>query len=256
MNQHCETECPTSPCAKDRVRKRLGTGMYLIAPMMLLYGTYAAMYATFQLAWPALFIAGLVAISERQFFKMCPWNIRRAVRESCLCKPCENFGLYEASLDEVLEVLLTALAPEVNEEEEADDQGDPILKDSHFKKLQAMNKLDRRITKVKHLLCEGAFEHQKMDCLNSKCKSCGFKAVWSLGLRKKLVTASGELRADQHPIWLKQVTWNRFKTKSGVGTVVSDGTAEGEDKQTLREECTGSIIEFLDDHERVSLILI
>jgi len=36
--------------------------------------------------------------------------------------------------------------------------------------------------------------------------------------------------------------------------VVSDGGAEGEDKHNLREECTGTLIDFLDDHERVSLL--
>ena len=93
--EHCELECPTSPCMKDRVRKLLGTGMYIVANCMILYTTLAVLFGSFQAYCPELFTLGLSgALSYKQYCKELPWQLRRVKRESCLCKPCENFGLY------------------------------------------------------------------------------------------------------------------------------------------------------------------
>ena len=138
IGEHCEQECPTSPCAKDRVRKRVGTGMYIVANCMILYCTLALLFGSFQAYSPELFAAGL-ALSFKQYCKELSWNLRRVKRESCLCKPCENFGLYEGSLDDVLDSIDAALGPDVGEDEDViEGTEDPIYHDGHLVKLVEM----------------------------------------------------------------------------------------------------------------------
>ena len=246
--EHCSIECPTSPCMKDRVRKRVGTGMYIVLNCMILYCTVASLFGSFQAYCPELFAAGL-ALSYKQYCKELPWNLRRVARESCLCKSCENFGLYEAALEDILIILAEALGPQLGEDEEVlEGTEDPIFHDPDLVKLMEMSEMDRRIDKVKHLLCSKAFECQKMDCLNSACDKCGFRACWSNGLRGKLVTEDGQLKPGEHPIWLKTVTWSRYKTAKGVGTVVN-GDPQTK-KEMMKQQLSGTITEFLDDHER------
>jgi len=40
--------CPTSPCAKDFVRKRLGPTIYMIGRTLIMSGTYKSMYDEFK----------------------------------------------------------------------------------------------------------------------------------------------------------------------------------------------------------------
>ena len=237
IHEHCEHECPTSPCAKDRVCKRLGTGMYIVTNCMILYCTLATLFGSFQAYCPELFAAGL-ALSFKQYCKELPWNLRRVKRESCLCKPCEQFGLYQTALENVLELLLGALGPQRSpddaESEVIEGIEDPVFHDPNLIKLIEMSEKDRRIDKVKHLLCKKAFDGQKMPCLNSECPHCGFASCWSRGLRNQLVSEGGELMPGEHPIWLKSVTWSRYKTAKGVGTVVlEDGSKSS--KETMKE---------------------
>ena len=85
---HFEQNCPTSPCAKDRMRKWLAVGIFIFAQAMILMTTYTKLFKSFKAEHGD-------AISESQFHKERPWNIKRACHDSCLCKSCENFKMYE-----------------------------------------------------------------------------------------------------------------------------------------------------------------
>jgi hypothetical protein len=71
---------------------------------------------------------------------------------------------------------------------------------------------------------------------------CGFARIWTNGLRLKLVDQAGEFKPGVHPVWLTEIKWSRYKTHK---------PAPGE-KTLLHQDCSGSIIEFLDQLEPVT----
>jgi hypothetical protein len=87
----------------------------------------------------------------------------------------------------------------------------------------------------RHLLCPGSFDAGRMGCVDPggcdsdhKCNKCGFKRLWSPGLRKKLVSSAGDLLPSVNPVWLQEVQWERYKTEKAAG-----------EKQTLRNDRSG-----------------
>ena len=68
-------------------------------------------------------------------------------------------------------------------------------------------------------------------------------------MRKRLVSEDGKLKPQKHPIWLKTVTWSRYKTAKGVGTVIPEDGSQSS-KETMKQRLSGTIIEFLDGPER------
>jgi len=161
-----------------------------------------------------------------------------------LCKYCENFSFYTDALDDVLTELREVYdSSDVEEPEELD----VVAKDVNYAKLFEFSGIDRRINKVKLLLCENAFESENRDCIEGRCGSCGFKKIWSDGLRKMLVDKDGNLKAGVHPVWLKTVQWWRYKTSAPSNSVsVDDSNSE---KETLKQHRQGSIIDFIDEFE-------
>ena len=124
VKKHFDTECATSPCAKDQVRMRLGTGMYLVAQALIMMGTLWALYTSFQLSYPAMFPTGAVAaLSFTTFRNLKPWNLRQSKQKTCECKCCENFGGYEKGLARVCKLLIGELG-ELSEENEESSSGD------------------------------------------------------------------------------------------------------------------------------------
>ena len=220
--------------------------MYLVAQTMFILGTLGSLFLSFQAAYPALIAVGTVGLSYSKFKDLRPWNARKCKAESCLCKACENFGLYEKGLKAVMKLLSRELSSVYNEEEEEEEvSADPILSDARFKQLQHLNELDRRILKCEAVLCQHAYRYGKMACIDRKgyagtCHQCGFTQIWSKGLRQQVVTDSGELHEDQHPVWLNEVKWQRYHTRTG-----DDG------KRTLYEDRHGTVIDFLDELEHV-----
>ena len=135
---------------------------------MVLMTTYHRMYCSFKDKFGDI-------VSERVYTREKPWNLRRAAADSCLCKPCENYKLYEDALD-VAKTDLKA-AYDVEEEEEEDGDRDEILGDENYLKLLEFIGKDRLITQVKSVLCGDAFPEMKMDCIMGKCNLYGFKKV-------------------------------------------------------------------------------
>jgi hypothetical protein len=182
-----------------------------------------------------------------------PWNLKAEKQETCLCKSCENFGLHEKGLNDVFKLLEEELKDgAVDVEAVPIDEHDEVLKLSSYRALHELTKMKRRIEKVESVLCPTAFESNCMGCIDpAGCKNidsedyvpfkeCGFQQHWSGGLRQQLLDDDGDLLPDVHPVWLRDVSWSQYKT----------GT-DADGKRTLREECTGSVIEFFDTLERV-----
>jgi hypothetical protein len=99
-----DAEGARSPSMKDEVRRRHGVGLYEKAQALILYSTYAALYAMFLVQYPA------PKISFPLFKALRPWYVRRAKREVCQCKHCENFRLHM----EVLDALPALFEPVIN----------------------------------------------------------------------------------------------------------------------------------------------
>jgi hypothetical protein len=98
------------------------------------------------------------------------------------------------------------------------------------------------------VICEHAYRDHKMCCIDNggpagKCQKCGFgKTLWSGGLRREFVTASGNLRRGVHPVWLTEMKWSRYQS--------SKTNSDGE-REDLHQDCSGSIVDFLDELEGV-----
>jgi len=98
------------------------------------------------------------------------------------------------------------------------------------------------------VLCEHAYRDHKMSCIDNggpggSCKKCGFgKKCWSTGLRRELVTPAGDLRRGVHPVWLTEMEWSKYQSSK------TDDKGERED---LHKDCSGSIVDFLDELEGV-----
>lgn len=98
------------------------------------------------------------------------------------------------------------------------------------------------------MLCEHAYRDHKMPCIDNggpggSCKKCGFgKKCWSAGLRRELVTPAGDLRRGVHPVWLTEMEWSKYQSSK------TDDKGERED---LHKDCSGSIVDFLDELEGV-----
>jgi hypothetical protein len=89
------------------MRKRLGPTMYIQAQAMYQMDTFEAMYNGFKRDYPHLFKPNRIedSICVRKFEDLAPWNLKAGKQETCLCKACENFGMYETALSEVLDLL-------------------------------------------------------------------------------------------------------------------------------------------------------
>lgn len=81
-----------SPEQRDEVRRRLGVCVYEKTQALILFTTNFALYTLFSTMHP------LISISFSLFKALRPWYVRRAKREVCLCKQCENYKCYKEVL--------------------------------------------------------------------------------------------------------------------------------------------------------------
>ena len=97
---------------------------------------------------------------------------------------------------------------------------------------------------VKSRLCSDAFEHAGKNkvCINSTCEACGFKKLWSEGLRKYVVDKDGNVMSSAPVEFQSVVKWVRIRS--------SKKTEPGEAKQASYEACRGTVVQFLDYFER------
>ena len=89
VREFCDAQGARSPSTKDRVRRWVGVGLYEVCQALILFSTVSALFSLFQVDYPG------VKISRALFKRLMPWYIRRAKRETCLCKACENYKHYQ-----------------------------------------------------------------------------------------------------------------------------------------------------------------
>ena len=90
-------------------------------------------------------------------------------------------------------------------------------------------------------VCGKDLPSANLDCIRGKCSKCGFKRLWSKGLRPKLVDPFHKLRPGVSRVWLTKMQWDRVKSGG-------DGSSSEDD---LRQRCEGTLIELLDATELV-----
>ena len=83
---------------------------------------------------------------------------------------------------------------------------------------------------------------RKLDCAHGSCNRCGFATIWSLGLRLHIIDNKGDVKPDAPVEFQSKLTWQRCKT--------SNNKSPGEAKEALHEDCSGTIVQFLDEFEK------
>ena len=249
-----ELTCPTSPHQKDERKRRLARHVYQRKQAMIQTLPLDEIYRTFQKTYP------LDKLAFQSFRLLKPWNVIKAYRETCLCRCCELFRLFVQALlvvGKLLEPLVMstehaadaegadAEAEAVEAEAEATDPDLVWLLD--FCKAQTKSEM------ANMLVCGGCLEKAKPNCVNGKCCNCGFAKRWSRGLRPRLVNCDkkspdcGKLLDGVSAVWEHDV---RYEVLKSSGSTPSDGSSE--DKETLRAQRIGSVIQFLDAFEEAS----
>lgn len=105
VEEFLEAQGARSPERRDMVRHCVGVGLYQQTQALILYSTYAALYALFLKTYP------MVTISFTLFKALRPWYVRRAKREVCLCKQCENYKYYKEVLHSLPKVWVHTQVP-------------------------------------------------------------------------------------------------------------------------------------------------
>ena len=188
-----------------------------------------------------------------------PWNLIKAYRETCLCRVCEIFRLYTEGLHEVAKLLEPLVAPCGDREDAGDDGDDEDMEVAEMATAAASDPELVAITKfcahseksnmVKDMICGDCLDNAEMKCVEGTCGLCGFAKIWSKGLRPKLIGDDKQLRDGVAGVWEQTMRWETLK--SG-GSTPSNGS-NSDEKDTLRAQVTGTIIEFLDAFEAASV---
>lgn len=103
---------------------------------------------------------------------------------------------------------------------------------------------------VKDSLCDGAFDMGALNCINGSCPHCGFRQIWSKGLRPHVLDANGDVKSDAPVEFQSQLKWSRIKSSGGHAEVGVEHNGEAESRDLLHQQRSGRVIEFLDEFER------
>lgn len=245
-----ETVCPVSPHQRDGMKRRLSPHVVQEAPARILNHTYDELYAMFQQDYAH------IKLSKTKFKKLAPWNLKKAYRETCLCRCCELFKLYLTALNVVgdaLTPLLDESTAELNNDSDDDEANvDEQAHEATRKNLDSLVqflKYEHKSEMVNHLVCQGCVETAKPECVKGECDRCGFKALW-WPVRETLVDGSGNLINGASAVWQHKV---RYEVLKSGGSSPSDGSPSDE-RDTLRERKEATLIELLDEFDKVSTL--
>ena len=87
-----ETSCPTSPHQRDRLRRLLASFCWEEKQAMIQSDTLKNLFDAFIKEYPD------DKLGFTMFKMLKPWNLKKAYRETCLCRMCELFRLYVGGL--------------------------------------------------------------------------------------------------------------------------------------------------------------
>eukprot|EP00966_Prymnesium_polylepis_P189901 4400550-Prymnesium_polylepis.1 len=255
-------DCATSPHASDTKRKRLAPHVYVKAQALVILSDLKALYDAHLRRFPS--DKGKIGFSG--FKELKPWYAVFGGRETCLCKWCENFKCYQDGLKVAVEHLKSLLAAEAGDDGDDDDGDDdagsgdqaPAV-ETPLAKLVRVFQLQSKQMICNEFVCGGDLNRAERNCYRCTCGDCGVKKLWSQGLRKDLVDASGKLKPGvdkvrlppspprplPHLVWLTPMKWECIS--SGKSPAVT-GQAAGEQDE-LRKKCEGTIIDLFDGFE-------
>ena len=242
---------------------------------------YDHLYASFNEKYPGV-------IGRSKFIELKPWFVKKAYRETCLCRSCENLMLYTHMLRDVsaeLRPLLdaTLLAAETSGEaatampanaggdaaagesataaadaaaDAAEAEAEARAEASGVRELDALLQLcssPHKSALLNQLVCGGSVAKARSECRDGNCDSCGMAAVWSRGMRPKVIDKHGHFRADAPPVWKTILGWERYKAppKSSSAAPTDEGHQHSEHggKEAMRQPRSGSIVAALDEFE-------
>lgn len=114
---------------------------------------------------------------------------------------------------------------------------------SALEKIVQFCRLHTKSDMVKAFLCEGAFDGAgKQRCIYGECLHCGFKKLWSNGLRKYVVDSRGNV-INTAPVQSQSIVrWVRIKS--------SKDKLPDEGKDTRYDARQGTVVQFLEEFER------
>ena len=201
--------CPTSPHVRDLMRRLLAPRCWEEMQAMIQSDTLLNIYKQFIKDYPD------DTIGFTNFKLLKPWNLKKAYRETCLCRMCELFRLYMGGLHMAGELLMKAFFD--NDASEGggdggdgdgdgvgdgggggggggddgggDDDGDGGAKELILE-LARLCELKSKSGIADLLVCSGCVEKAKPECRDGACPHCGFKRLWSKGVRKQVMSTS------------------------------------------------------------------
>ena len=146
-----DAEGSRSPMAKDKVRRRVGVGLFEETQALYVYCKFKTLYALYCQRYPAN------PISFSTFAALRPWYVRRAKQETCLCKQCTNFKNYLSVLNSLVELFEPVVAAPSGEDGTAvDDESEANDWDgkTFLLRLLELCKLKSKSEIVKFCLCD------------------------------------------------------------------------------------------------------
>lgn len=259
IREHAKEVCPLSPCKRDSMSRLVGPRVWEKRQALILMFPLHTLCALFMAAHPGL----LQESQYRVVIRDEVWELKHAYRETCLCRCCFNMRCYREALKVVVAILTLLLqraesagAPDESHLDGGSDERTELNGVQH-------TRLDAHGERLKRLIdfCNGVEAPRKerltlficadttgnacrtARCVRGECSNCGFKLVWSKSLKNDIVDVHGELKAGASKAWVQEIEWSRIKTGG-------DGSSSEDD---LRQQRSGSIIQFLDEFEPVQL---
>ena len=279
--QTFHSECATSPCGKDERSKRLAPYVHIKAQALIIMSDLRSIYS----AHLRRFTEDVGHLSFAGFKTLKPWYAIKGDRETCLCKWCENFRCYQDALRVCAGYVEPLIEKSAAEEDAADeahndtastdnanlanpanpanpadrpaDPANPAIEPAavQLQKLVRIAGLKSKQEIVNEFVCGSSIATARHDCVAGTCTQCGFRKMWSQGLRKSLIDSSGNLKPGIDKVWLTNIKYERLSSSKKPpanninGEQSTPGTNQSPEKELMRQRCEGTIIELIDEFE-------
>jgi hypothetical protein len=139
---------------------------------------------------------------------------------------------------------------------EAEAEAEARAEASGMRELDALLKLcssPHKAALLNQLVCGGSVAKAQPKCRDGECDKCGMAALWSRGMRPKVIDEAGNFRADAPVAWKTLLGWERYKSppKSSSAAPTEEGHQHSEHggKEAMRQPRSGSIVAALDEFE-------
>lgn len=265
----CHKHLAESPYQRDAMRRRISPHVFEKAQALIVMSTLKNLHVAYLKEHPE--DEGTIHLAN--FKSLLPWYLKFAQRAVCCCKHCENFACYLEALHQVPPLLTVFQADDIeggnhdlgsascnasatNGNDSSENEPDAEHAGPAEQPLAQLIRVCALTSKrefVNEFICGKSIEDAASKCYHGKCAECGFKKVWSKGIRPELVGPDNKPKMGIDPLWLTVVKWWRYKSaKPGGGQGIGDGVeaAQGsKEKELLRQRCEGTLIDLLDEFE-------